>query len=175
MTQHRQDPAGDDLHAHLRLGLILRLAGPRGHDRRTEMGRQHLVGRVEIRIGIARHADGTLEAIRYHQLRHTAKELESALVAHHPVIELLGAGGLGKGVVGGPQHGDKDLGPVKDLAGMRIDNGHGLAAVVDKEFFARNMGLPHRGLQQGRPLFIEPTEVVVAVVGARMALGVLLP
>ena len=175
MAQYRQDPAGDDLYPHLGLGFIFRLARPGGHDRCAEVSGQHLVGGIEIRVSIACHADRTLQAIRHHQLRDAAEKLKGPLVAHHPILKLLGAGGFSKGVVGGPEHRDEDLGPIEDLTGMRIHDGHGLATVIDKEFFARDMGLAHRRLQHRCPLLIEPTEMVVAVVGTVIALGILLP
>ena len=55
-------------------------------------------------------------------------------------------GRLGVGVAGRAQHGDEQLGAA-DLAGGRIDDRHGVAAVVDEQLVPGAVHLAHGALQ----------------------------
>ena len=53
--------------------------------------------------------DARLEVVWHEDLGHAAEELEGADMGADPVRQLLCPGGLGKGVVGGAEHGNKEL------------------------------------------------------------------
>jgi len=83
-------------------------------------------------------------------------------VGADPVEQLLAVLGLGIGVVTGSQDADEDLGFV-DLAGVRVDDGHCLTGIVDKDLLATLVGQAHRWLQALGPLSVQGTELAVPV------------
>jgi hypothetical protein len=78
-----------------------------------------------------------------------------------PIRELLRAGRLGIGIVGGPQHGHEQF-DLEERAGGP-DNGRFLAGVVDKQFLARPVDLPHRQPSAGEPPAVDVAKLRVAV------------
>jgi len=78
-------------------------------------------------------------------------------VTQQPVVQFLASGGFRVGVIGGTQHGDKHLSRA-DLAGLRVDDGDGGAAVVNEAFLAGLVGLAY-----GTFLLLQPVAVAIAV------------
>ena len=81
--------------------------------------------------------------------------------------------GLGEGVAGRAEDGDEYL-RLADLAGLPVDDRHGLTGVVDEQFFAGAMFLAHDHVDLGRP---EPVMLAEPAVleALRMGESVLLP
>jgi hypothetical protein len=61
-----------------------------------------------------------------------------------------------------------------DLAGGRVDDGDGLAGIIDKDFLATFMGQAHGGRQVLGPLPVEGTELAVPV-AVRLRFAILDP
>ena len=72
------------------------------------------------------------------------------------------------------QHRDEDLGAA-DLTGGAVDDGDGVAGVVDEQLVAGAVDLAHRALQAALEALIEQAELAVAIRLAGVGHGVLLP
>ena len=90
-----------------------------------------------------------------------------------PVRQTLGPGGLGIGVVGGAEHRDEDL-RLADLAGVSVDNRHGLAGIIHKQLLAGPVVLAHDHIQLALPGAVVLAEPAV-LVAVGVAFPVLLP
>ena len=88
------------------------------------------------------------------QFRHSAEEVEGTDVRYVPVRQSLRPRGRGCGVVRRGEDGDQDLRFAR-LAGRRVDNGDGLADVINEELLASAMRLSHTDSQTLPPLFVE--------------------
>jgi hypothetical protein len=86
-----------------------------------------------------------------------------------PVGQALAPGHLGISVVGGTEHGEKDLGLVH-LTGLRVDNGQGLPSIVDKELLTGSVALAHDDVEFGGPGAIGLTKpaILEAIGGLRL-------
>ena len=137
--------------------------------------RRHLgVGAVDLRLVKAGLDHGDLGVVGHQQLRHPADRLESAGMGADPIPERLGPARLGVGEVGGAQDGDKDL-RRPGLAGQPVDDHrHRVAGVIDKQFVAAGMGLPHCDRDARRPPAVQLAKPRVAIAVA-MPLDVLVP
>jgi hypothetical protein len=61
-----------------------------------------------------------------------------------------------------------------NLAGVRIDDRHGLTGIVDKDLLPRFVGKVHRGLQVLGPLAVKGAKLAVAI-AVRVGFAILDP
>ena len=147
MAQPAEQPALDDQHAGLDLGLVARPARPGRQDGGVVMRRHLGIGAVDLRLVEAGLDDGDLGVVRHQQLRHAADRLEGAGMGADPVAEPLRPGRLGVGEVRGAQDRDEDL-RRPGLAGQPVDDHrHRVAGIIDEQLVAAGMGLAHRHRQ----------------------------
>ena len=101
---------------------------------------------------------------------HAADERQHGDVRGNPVRQRLRPDRLRKGVAGGAQHRDEDLGPA-DLPGCPVDYLHGVTGEVDEHPLTRRVHLAQRRLQAANPLAVEVAEpgVPEPVLGSRPA------
>jgi hypothetical protein len=137
--------------------------------------RRHLgVAAVDLRLVEAGLDHRDLGVVGHQQLRHPADRLECSGMGADPVGQRLGPARLGIGEIGRAQHRDKNL-RRPGLAGEPVDDHrHGVAGVIDKQFVAAGMMLPHRDRQPRCPGAIQIAKPRVAVT-ARLPLDVLVP
>jgi hypothetical protein len=133
VAQPGEDPALDDLHRDLDLGLVARVGGPRGHDHGAVVLGQLRVGALQPGLIAARDDHAALELVADDRGRDAADEGEDALMAGDPVRDLLSARGLGVGVVRRVEDGDEEF-DLDALALGGIDDGRLLPGVVDESF-----------------------------------------
>ena len=119
-----------------------------------------LVGPLEARLIPARHDDAALETVAHDRFGHAAQKREGALMARDPVRALLRTGRFRVCIVGRAHRGDEEL-RLDAFASGGIDVGGLLARIVDKEFLAGAMDLPHRDATTLTPLAIELAELMV--------------
>jgi hypothetical protein len=162
VAQAGEDPALDDLHRDFDLRLVARMCRPRGQDHGAVMLRELLVGPLEPRLIPARQGDAALELVTDHGGGDPAKELEGALMARQPIGDLLGAGRLGVGVIGGAEDGDEEF-DLGHRPGRGLDEPGLLARVVDEALVAGVVDLAHRPAPAVEPLPVELAELGVAV------------
>jgi len=132
-----------------------------------------LIGGIDVRLISAWVGYTGFEVVRNEDLGNTAEELEGVNMGSDPEREFLGRGGLCKGVAAGAEGGDKDL-SLGDFSGVRIDDGNGLSAVVDKELLSGPMLLSERDIELVSPLPIEVAELAV-LIPVRIGLLVFVP
>lgn len=91
------------------------------------------------------------------------------------VRQTLAPGGLAVGIAGSPQHRHKNL-RLPDLSGARVHDRNRRPGIINEEFFARHMLLPHAGFEAGFPTPVMHTELRI-LVGALARVGgdILLP
>ena len=174
VAQPRQDPAFNDLYAHLRFGFILGLVGPCRQHRDLIVRRQLLVAGVQVRIVPTGLADTATEIIGDCYLRNTAEVLKGTHMTHQPVLQPLAPGGFGVGVIGGTQYGNKHLSGV-DLTGLRIDDRYGGATVINEALFTGLVDLAHGALLLLLPVPEAVTVLRVAVTSIGILGSVFLP
>ena len=151
LAQRGQDPALDQLHRHLDLGLVARAPDARREHRHAVVAGQVLVGRVGVRLVAAGPAHRALQVVRHHQLGHAAEEARRrARASAHPVGQALRPGRLGVGVVRRAQHGDEDL-RLAHLAGGAVDDRHRVPGVVDEQLLAGAVLLAHHHVEAPGP------------------------
>ena len=106
--------------------------------------------------------------VRDDQLRHAAKVAHGLGAAVQPVGHALVRRGAGKGVAGGPQRRDEDVGA------RAIGEFHGGAGEVDEHLLAGPVDLPHQALQAQGVAAVVLAELAVAPGAlARVGLNVL--
>ena len=86
--------------------------------------------------------------------RHPGDERQHVDVHGNPVRQRLRPARFRKGVAGGPQHRDEDLGPAH-LSGCPVDHLHGVTGEVDEHPLTGGVNLPQRRLQAADPFAIE--------------------
>ena len=91
MAEAGQDPALDDLHGDLDLGLVAGVGRARGHDHRAVVLGELLVGALQAGLVAARDDHAALELVADDGGRDAAEEGEGALMAGDPVRDLLRA------------------------------------------------------------------------------------
>ena len=126
-----QDPALHHLNGDFHLGLVFGFAHPGGNDHRVIMVGHIQVCGIDIRFVKAGFADTGLQIVRHYDLCNPAKKGEGAAVGCNPVGQRLAPGGFRIRVVGGTQHGHKDL-SLTHLSGPKIINVHGFSGIIDK-------------------------------------------
>ena len=174
VAQADQDPALDDLHADLGLGLILWLVGPRRDHRDLIVLGPLLITRIEIGIIATSPRDAALQVVWDDDRRAAAKVPERPNMAAQPVRQCLAQRCLGIGVVGRTQHRHEHRRRM-DLAGLGVDDGHRRSTVIDEALLTTFVQLAHRALLQATPVTIAVTELRVAVATVGVLLSVLLP
>jgi hypothetical protein len=137
------------------------------------MGREVLIGRIEIGLVAMGLAEGALEVVRDDDLGNTIKEGQRAHRRADPVRESLGPGRLGVRVVRGPEHRHEDLG-ITDLPGGTIHYLGALCGIVDEQLLAAPVALAHDHVQVALPTGVVIAEAAVGV-AVGVALAVLLP
>jgi hypothetical protein len=164
VAQPRENPALGDLDGDFDLRFVTRLRRPRGDDRRAVVARPVRIRPLDPRLIPARLGDAGAQLIRHDHGGDAAKVLHGARVTLDEVDAALGARGLGVGVVGGAEHGDKEF-DRDDLASGRIDQCRSLSRVVDKRFLPRRVDLAHRGalLRQPAPVVRAERRIPVPV------------
>ncbi|MNL09405.1 hypothetical protein D3C87_1301650 [compost metagenome] len=173
VTQRRQDPAFDHLHADFDLGFVLGFARASGqHGHAIVLGQVTITG-VDVGLVAMRLGDAAAQIIGHQDLRCAAEKGKTAGVRAQPVGQFLRPGGLGKGVAGRAENGDEDL-RLADLAGSPINDRHGLAGIIDKQLFAGTMFLTHDHVDLGGPEAVVLAEPAV-LEALRMGESVLLP
>jgi len=80
----------------------------------------------------------------------------------NPGREILGEGGLRKGVVADSHGGHKDLG-LLDLPGLGVGDLHGLPSVIDEQLFSGPIFLVKAGIEFFGPLMVKTAELAVLV------------
>jgi hypothetical protein len=121
------------------------------------------VGRLDERAGLVGHD----------QSGHAADELQGLHLRADPVGGGLPRRGAGVGVVRSAQGGHEDLG-LSDLTGDRVDDGHGVAGVVDKQLLAGAVFLPQDDFLPLEPAAVKVAEARIPV-SVRVLLAILLP
>lgn len=173
IAQAGRDPALDDLDADFHFGFVLGFAHPGwDHGDPVVLG-EILVSRIEVRFVATRALDPGLEIVWDDDFRQATEEGQSAHVAANPVPQVLLPLGFDVSVTAGTQHGDEELG-LADFIRLRVDDGNGLAGVIDKQFFPGLVRLAHRGLQMLGPFPIVLTELGVGV-AVRVGFAILDP
>jgi hypothetical protein len=104
------------------------------------------VGVVRPRIVKRRLVDARLEIVRYHEPAAALEKPEHMDMRANPIGQRLGSARLRVGVVGGAEHGDKDLRRT-DLAGEPVDDRHRFAGIVDEHLVAGHVVLSDRRRQ----------------------------
>ena len=107
------------------------------------------------------------------ELRAALEEGEGADVRRRPVRQGLRPGRLGERVARRAEHGDEDL-RLTQFAGLRVDDRHGLAGIVDEHPLAGAMLLAHHDVELARPGAVLLAEAAV-LQPLRMGRLVLLP
>ena len=118
------------------LALSRGLYGPRRDHRGAVMRRHVGIGAVDQRLVEAGPGDPGAQIVADDLARNAAHERQHVHVCSNPVRQRLRPGRLRKGVAGGAEHGDEDLGPAH-LAGRAVDHFHGVAGEVDEHPLAR--------------------------------------
>ncbi len=160
VAQPGQNPALHQEHAALHPGLVPRHSNARRDNGRAVVVRHVLVGRIRSRFIAAGSGDGALEVIGHQQFGHTPHGLEAADMRGDPVRQRLGPGGLGIGVVTGPQGGHTDLG-LPDLPRGLLDTGYSLPRVVHEQLLTGPVVLAHNQVQRARPDPVAVAELAV--------------
>jgi hypothetical protein len=101
------------------------------------------VGSVETGIVAIGVANGGLEIIADHELRHAAQKPEQIDMHADPVGQALARASLGVGVVRGPHRRDEQLHGVR-FAGDGIEDVDGVAGEIDEYLLPTQVGLTHR-------------------------------
>ena len=91
-----------------------------------------MVGEIDIWVVAAGSGHGAFELVGHDDLGYASEEREGAYMGAYPVGDLLRPSGLGVGVIGCPQDGDKYL-CLTELAGVWIYDGDGGSGVIDKQ------------------------------------------
>ena len=134
---------------------------------------EFLVGTVRFGVVAVGRLDERAGLVGHDQTGHAADEFQRLHLRADPVGGGLPRRGAGVGVVRCAQRGHEDLG-LGDLAGGRVDDGHGVAGVVDEQLLAGDVDLAHRALLATGELGVLDAKARV-LVGQRVARGVLLP
>ena len=141
------------------------------------MAGEFLVGAVRFGVVAVGRLDERTGLVGHDQTGHAADELQRLHLRDDPVGGGLARRGAGVGVVRRPERGHEDRGP-RDLAGGGVDDGHGVAGVVDEQLLPGDVDLAHRALLGLGELAVLDAEAGVFV-GQRAlvtdARGVLLP
>ena len=173
-VRRRENATLHFLNALLYFGLILRLSHARRQKRAPIVLRKLLVGAVHLRLKPVCCGHARLEVVRGNQVRQSAEEVEGMDMGVNPLRQLLRRAGLGEGAITLPQHRHKYL-RRSHLAGCAVHHGHGVVAVIQKQFVTRLMLLTHRQVQRAAPLAVANAKLHVAEVFLRMGFPVLLP
>jgi len=120
------------------------------------------IGGVEVRFVKTGVGDGVPKIVRDQDLGDALKKFKGMHMGLNPRGEVLGEGGLRKGVITGSQSSYKDLGLV-DLPGLMICDLHRLPSIVDEELFSGPIILAKTGIQLLGPLTVETAELAVLV------------
>ena len=174
VAQAGQDPALHQQHALLGLGLVPGFTRAARQDGHLVVLGPLLVAGVDIRVVAAGFADPAAQVIGDNERGDAAEEGHGPGMAAQPVRERLGPGGLGKGVIGGAEDGNKEL-RLSHLPGPGIHHRYGGTAVIHKALLPGRVRLAHRALLLAEPVPVAVAELGVAVTAARVALGVFLP
>jgi len=157
-----QDETLDDLNAHLHLGLVLGAPDPGRNDGRAVMGCHLGIGGVDLGLVPAGPGHPALQVVGDNGPGDSTQKGKCPHMGPDPVGKRLAAGGLGIGEVAGTEHRYENRSLV-DLSRGGIDDGKGLAAVVDKELLSRPVFLAHGEIEPLVPLAVEVAEVAVLV------------
>ena len=168
MAEAGEDPPLADLDRDLGFRLIPWLRRPGRQDHRAVVLGELLVGALHAGLVPARDHDAALELIGHDDLRDAPEEREGPLVARDPVRHLLGAGGLGVGVVRRAEDGDEQF-DRDDLARGGIEEPRLLAGVVHEALLAGAVDLAH-----GQAAALQPAAVELAELGVPVAVGMVL-
>ena len=167
MSQRRQDlPLGDE-HARFDLGLVAWLGHARGHDHAAVVGGQLGIGCRDLGLVAVGLLHAGLQVVGHDKLGGTTEVLEGPRVGIEEALRALVCVGAGEGVVGEAQDGEEEV-SLPDLAGLRIDVGHGVAGPVDEELLAGLVVLTHDEVDAA-----PPGAVALGIPGVAVALGVL--
>mmetsp|Transcript_6076 Transcript_6076/g.24370 ORF Transcript_6076/g.24370 Transcript_6076/m.24370 type:complete len:788 (+) Transcript_6076:480-2843(+) len=173
VAQPGQDPPLHQQNRALDLGLVAGMSRASSQDRAAVVTSEFLVGSVGFGVVAVGGLDERARLVGHDQAGHAADELQRLHLRADPVGGGLARRGAGVGVVRRAQRGHEDLG-LRDLAGGRVNDGHGVAGVVDKQLLAGNVDLAHRALLALGELGVLDAKARV-LVGQRVARGVLLP
>jgi hypothetical protein len=169
MPKPGENPALGHLYPDLGFGLVARFSGSCRDDRDPIMMGQFRIGAIDLGLIAVRPMDGGLEIVRDQDLRDAAERTKSPDMGRDPVGQALTPGDLGIGIVGSAEHGEKHLGLVH-LTALRVDDGQGLAGIVNKELFAGPVALAHDDVEFGGPGAIGLTKpaILEAIGGLRL-------
>jgi hypothetical protein len=160
VPQAGQHPAFHPLDPHCDLGLISGLGRPgRDHGEAIVLCEVR-VGPIDLGFIAMRPGDGRFEVVGDDNRGDAAERHKGPPMRTDPVGQTLAPGGLGVGIVGGPQDRDKNGGLV-DLPAVAIDDGDTLSGVIHKELLARAVGLPHDQIELMRPGAVRMTKPTV--------------
>ena len=173
VAQARQYPSLDQEHRGLDLGLVARMPRACGEQRAAVVLGKFLVGSIGFGVVAVWILDQRAGLVGHNQARRATEEFERAHLGADPVSRGLARSGAGVGVVRCAERGHEDLGR-GDRAGGRVNQRHGVAAVVHEELLAGDVDLAHRALQALRERAVLDAKARV-LVRQRVVAGVLLP
>src|SRR5690606_28892907 len=124
VAKARQDPAFDDEHAGLDLGLVAGLADAGGQNGDVVVLGEVLVARINRRLIAVSALDGAAKVVYDNGRRQAAEVIERSHVSADPIGQLLTERRLGVGVVRAAEHGDENLRLLR-LAGIAVDDRDG--------------------------------------------------
>ena len=175
MAQPRQHPTFDDLHPHLDLRLILRLAWPRRQHGRRVVVHEVLRGAAQHRLVAVGPGDQRSRVVGHQQLGYPADKLQRIAQAADPVRRRLSARRAGERVIGRPKHRHEHVRLELDTPLGRLDR-HCLPREVGEQLLAGPVLLAHRALERLGPVLVLLAELRVTVGRqARIALDIFLP
>ena len=173
IAQPGQDPALNDQNGALDLGLVSGVGRACCQQGTAIVGGEFFIQAVVLRVIAIRVLDQCAGLIWHLEPWHTTKEFQCQDLSADPVGGGLARGGAGERVVGGAKGGDEDL-RFGDLAGGRINDGHGLTGVVNKQLLARNVRLTHGTFEAHCPFPVFEAKAGVFE-GQLVVFGVFLP
>ena len=150
IAQSGQDPALNDHDGALDLRFVSGLGRACCQQGTAIVGREFFVQAVVLGVIAVGVLDQRAGLIWHNEQWHATEEFQFQYLGADPVGGGLARGGAGERVVGGAKGGDEDL-RFGNLAGARIDDGHGLTSVINKQLLPGNMGLTHGAFEAHRP------------------------
>ena len=150
----------NDLHSGFDLGFITRFAHAGGENGDAVVARHLLVSRIDVGFVTAGGSNAGLEVVRDDKLGDAAEVGERTNMGAYPVRDGLGEGGMRESVTASPEHGHKDLGRMR-LAAYRVDEGNAHSGIVDEEFLAGLVVLPHARVQRLPKIVVALAELAV--------------
>lgn len=124
------------------------------------MGGHLVISRIEIGLIPVGRGHPAFQIIGYYDRWDGLAIVKGPHMGADPIRQSLGPGGLGVGIVGGAQDGDKDL-RLSDLSGGAIHDRYRLSRIIDKQLLPGPVVLAHDEIERPCPGSILLTKLAV--------------